>query len=188
MKNKDNANSTLFLSTKNQQILRKQVIDDDGPGPVLHDFGKILDFIGPDGVGVSGKYNFFPLKLLPQLNAQMKHPIAIDLKRPVQKSYPHINGLYLVLRASGMVWVEGLGSRQTMVIDNTVLQSWQTLNPVERYFTLFEIWMLKGNPEILGEKGGFSDAPFTDWAQFIRWMPKNCLKIAGNKEYERYTS
>jgi len=184
MKNKDNANSTSFLSTKNQQILRKQVIDDDGPGTVLHDFEKILDFIGPDGVGVSGKYNFFPLKLLPQLNAQMKHPIAIDLKRPVQKSYPHINGLYLVLRASGIVMIEGLGSKQTMVIDKAVLQSWQTLNPVERYFTLFESWMVKGNPEIIGEHAGFVDTPFTTWVQFFKRIPKKGLKVAGDKEEE----
>jgi hypothetical protein len=184
MKNKDNANSVPLLSTKNQQILLEQVIDDDGPGTVLHDFEKILDFIGPDGVGVSGKYKFFPLKLLPQLNTQMAHPISIDLKRPVQKSYPYINGLYLVLRASGIVMVEGLGSRQTMVIDNAVLQSWQTLNPVERYLTLFEIWMLKGNPEIIGEHGSLVDTPFTTWVQFFGRIPKKGLKIAGNKEEE----
>ena len=130
MKNKDNAGPTPFLSTKSGQILLEQVFDDDGPGTILHDFETILNFIGPDGVSVSVKYKFLPQKLLPQLNARMKHPIAIDLKRPVQKSYPHINGLYLVLRASGMVWVEGLGSMQSMVLDNTVLQSWQTLNPV----------------------------------------------------------
>ena len=64
MKNKDNANSTPFLSTKNQQILLEQVFNDDGPGTILHDFEKILDFIGPDGIDVSGKYKFFPLKFI----------------------------------------------------------------------------------------------------------------------------
>jgi hypothetical protein len=174
------------LNPKHQHILLEQVFDDDSPGTILHDFEKILEFIGPDGIDVGGKYKFFPLKLLPQLNTLLAHPIAIDLQRPLQKSYPYINGLYLLLRSSGFVKIAGLGSSQTMVIDNTVMNSWQSLNPVERYFSLFEIWMIKGNPEIIGEMGGFSDTPFTKWAQFIRWMPKNGLKIAGNKNRETY--
>ncbi len=64
VKNKDNAKSAPLLSTKNQQILFEQVFNDDGPGTILHDFEKILDFIGPDGIDVGGKYKFFPLKLM----------------------------------------------------------------------------------------------------------------------------
>jgi hypothetical protein len=87
MENQDKPTSTFTLSDQNQQVLQNQIIDENGPGTVLHDFEKLLAFIGPDGVSVSGKNNLLPFKLLPQLNEQMTHPIKIDLKRPQQKSY-----------------------------------------------------------------------------------------------------
>ncbi len=36
------------------------------------------------------------------MNERLSEPIQLDLKRPQQKSYPPINGLYLLLRASGL--------------------------------------------------------------------------------------
>jgi hypothetical protein len=122
--------------------------------------------------------------LLPQLNEQMTRPIEIDLKRPLQKSYPYLNGLYLLLRAAGFGVLEGSGSRQKMILDKAVLQSWQALNSTERYLTLFETWMLKGDPEIIGERGGLVDTPFIKWAQFFERIPGKGLKIAGNREEE----
>jgi hypothetical protein len=122
--------------------------------------------------------------LLPQLNEQMTRPIEIDLKRPLQKSYPYLNGLYLLLRAAGFGVLEGSGSRQKMILDKAVLQSWQALNSTERYLTLFETWMLKGDPEIIGERGGLVDTPFIKWAQFFERIPGKELKITGNREEE----
>jgi hypothetical protein len=87
MKNQDKPTSALTLSDQNQQVLQNQIIDENCPGTVLRDFEKLLAFIGPDGVSVSGKNNLLPFKLLPQLNAQMTHPIEIGLKRPQQKLY-----------------------------------------------------------------------------------------------------
>ena len=142
IKNKDKPALKPSLSEKNQQVLCNQIIDDNGPGTILRDFENVLEFIGQDGVSVSGKNNLFSLKLLPQLNEQMTRPIEIDLKRPLQKSYPYLNGLYLLLRAAGFGVLEGSGSKQKMILDKAVLQSWQALNPIERYLTLFETWML----------------------------------------------
>jgi hypothetical protein len=68
MINKDNPALTPSLSDKNRQVLRNQIIDDKGPGTILRDFENLLEFIGPDGVSVSGKNNLFSLKWLPQLN------------------------------------------------------------------------------------------------------------------------
>jgi hypothetical protein len=68
MKSKDNPALTPSLSDKNQQVLRNQIIDDKSPGTILRDFENLLEFIGPEGVSVSGKNNLFSLKLLPQLN------------------------------------------------------------------------------------------------------------------------
>ena len=171
MKNKDKPALTPSLSEKNQQVLRNQIIDDNGPGTILRDFKTLLEFIGQDGVSVSGKHNLFSFKLLPQLNEQMTRPIELDLKRPLQKSYPYLNGLYLLLRAAGFGMLEGSGSRQKMILDKAVLQSWKALNSIERYLTLFETWMIKGDPEIIGERGGLVDTPFVKWAQFFKRIP-----------------
>jgi hypothetical protein len=68
----------------------------------------------------------------------------------------------LLLRASGLSQVKQLGKKQTLVLDEAVLQSWTKLNLTERYFTLLEAWMILGNEEILGErydpKGTYSNA------------------------------
>jgi hypothetical protein len=44
--------------------------------------------------------------------------------------------------------------------------------------------MLKGDPEIIGEHGGFVDSPFIKWAQFFERIPGRGLKITGNKKEE----
>lgn len=185
MESKGNIIKILDPSLEQQHILRNQVIDDKGPGSILRDFEALLNFIGQEGIKVSGKHNFITLKLLPQINAQMTHPVEIDLKRPIQKSYPHINGLYLLVRASGLAVITGSGTNQKMIIDNEVLQSWETLNRTERYFTLLETWLLKGRQEIIGERSSYSDFPFLKWEDFFKRIPDKGLKIAGDKEREK---
>jgi hypothetical protein len=128
------------LTEEYQQLLQQLSIDDNSPGTILRDFQTLLDFLHPNGTEVSGIHNLFPLKSLPELNSRLSHPIETNLKRPQQKSYPYINGLYLLLRASGLSQVKHLGKKQTLVLDETVLQSWTKLNPTERYFTLLEAW------------------------------------------------
>ncbi len=140
------------LTEEYQQLLQQLSIDDNSPGIILRDFQTLLDFLHPNGTEVSGTHNLFPLKSLPELNSRLSHPIETNLKRPQQKSYPYINGLYLLLRASGLSQVKHLGKKQALVLDETVLQSWTKLNPTERYFTLLEAWIIFGNEEILGER------------------------------------
>ena len=42
------------LTPAQEQCLRDQVITADQPGPVLHDFRVLLDFLGPEGVEAGG--------------------------------------------------------------------------------------------------------------------------------------
>ena len=94
------------LGVEDELILHNQAIDEAGPGNVLDDFEVLLRFIGQEGIAVGGKNDLLPMKVLPQLNAQLTHPIEIGLKRPQQKSFPNINGLYMLLRATGLAYVE----------------------------------------------------------------------------------
>ncbi|BAZ31864.1 hypothetical protein NIES4074_43370 [Cylindrospermum sp. NIES-4074] len=139
------------LTESQKQLLQEISIDENQPGTILRDFQTLIDFLQPKGVEVSSVNNLLPLKVLSELNSRLSHPIDIQLKRPVQKSYPYINGLYLLLRSSGIAQVKGQGKKQSLVLDADALASWSRLNPTERYFNLLEAWLIWGNNEILGE-------------------------------------
>jgi len=143
------------LSSEYQQVLQDQVINEDGPGTILRDFEIVLDFIGSEGIMVSGKTNLLLLKVLAELNSRLTHPIEIDLKRPQQKSYPNIHGLYLLLRASGLSMIRGSGKKSRLMVDKAI-ESWRSLNPTERYFNLLGTWLVHGSPEVLAERMGGS--------------------------------
>lgn len=176
------------LTPDQRQTLSNQIIDENGPGTILRDFDTLLDFIGPAGVEVGGKHQLLPMKRLGELNARLTHPIEIDLKRPMQKSYPPINGLYLLIRASGLAPVEGSARKQRLVIDEEALRSWKTLNPTERYFTLLETWLLRADTEILGERAGLFSSAFNKCIQFWQTIPDQGLKVAGDKHLESMLS
>src|SRR5438874_2374948 len=102
-----------FELTKDQeQLLREQVIDSDRPGPVLRDFRTLLDFVGTKGLKAAGKYNLLPIELIGELDQRLSRPLRLDLsmKRPQLRSHPYLQGLYLLLRASGLSRVEGAGA------------------------------------------------------------------------------
>lgn len=162
----DSFNQDIPLTEAEQALLRDTTISETGPGTILQDFQITLDFIGADGVPVSGKLQHLSLKLLGELNGQLSHPIAIDLKRPQQKSYPNIHGLYLLLRATGITEVVAKGKQLRLRLHPDVYASWQQLNPAERYFTLLEAWFLRSHPEMLGEE---RSGPLT--------MGDRCLKV-----------
>src|SRR5215211_7202618 len=139
------------LSPAHQRILQEQSIDEGGPGSILRDFEVLLDFVGRRGIKVSGVHQVLSMSVLAELNARLSKPLRVGLKRPQQKSYPHINGLYLLLRASGLSLVEVEGKQPLLTLDQEALASWRGLNPTERYFTLLETWLVRGEGEIIGE-------------------------------------
>ncbi|BAY24592.1 hypothetical protein NIES2100_43870 [Calothrix sp. NIES-2100] len=140
------------LPESQQQLLKELSIDENQPGTILRDFQTLIDFLQPKGVEVSSVNHLLPLKILSELNSRLSHPIDTKLKRPVQKSYPYINGLYLLLRSSGIGQITSQGKKQFLVLDEAVLESWSNLNLTERYFTLLEAWLIWGNNEVLGER------------------------------------
>lgn len=123
------------------------------PGTILHDFGVILDIVGNKGMPVSASSHFFPLNQLETINRSLAHPIELSSKRPVQKSFPHINGLYLLLRASGLSFIGSDGKKPILRLDSQAMDSWRGLNPTERYFELLKTWWVRATEEILGERG-----------------------------------
>ena len=173
------------LAQKYQEVLREQVIDKNSPGTILRDFEILLDFVAAEAPPVSKKNNLLPMKVLAQLNSRLTNPLNIDLKRPQQKSYPHINGLYLLLRASGIGYIEGSGTKQHLALDEAARQSWQSLNPTERYCTFLETWLLRSSPEMVGEPGsGLWNNTLFKWSSFFRRVPEKKIQVAGNRHNE----
>ncbi len=141
------------LTKAQEQCLRDQAITNDQPGPVLRDFQVLLDFLGPEGVEASGKYNLLPIKFIEELDGRLSRPLHLDLKRPQLKSHPYLQGLNLLLRASGLSRVESTGAKARLVIDPEMLAQWDRLNPTEQYFNLLEAWLRFGRAEMVGERG-----------------------------------
>jgi hypothetical protein len=144
------------LSQATIGILQAQTITANEPGSIIQDFQTLLDIIGDGGILSSGKLCHIPNKLLPEINQRLRQPIETALKRPSQKSYAPIHGLYLLLRTTGLVLVTGQGKSQKLIINQEILPAWQQLNPTERYFTLLEAWLIKSYGDILGEGQGRS--------------------------------
>jgi hypothetical protein len=176
-----------------RRTLRGLRVGEDGPGTVLRDFEMLQSFVQERRLPVSKTYQLLPRKVLPEINALMAHPIALSLQRPQLKSYPHIQGLYLLLRVSGLGRVRSTPAKPILVISEAGYDSWRSLNPTERYFTLLESWLLRGQPEIVGERGsGFYGitSRFRDCADLIQRSQGNGLPITDSQQaawYFRYS-
>ncbi len=137
---------------EHKKMLQNLVIDAHGPGTILRDFEALLGLLKEKAglaITTSGQ---LPLNALKDINAHLAHPIQVNLKRPQQKSYPPIQGLYLLLRASGLTYAGGTGKKPLLLLDEAAYRQWLKLNPTERYCTLLETWILRGKLEIVGER------------------------------------
>ena len=135
--------------------LASQTIDEHGPGSILMDFEALLGFV-EGGVRSTGKYHLLPMARLFELDERMTKPLRPRLKRPQQKSFPHLNGLYLLLRATQLGVPEGSGKGGgQLTLDSAMHEQWLQLNATERYFNLLEAWLRRGSWEALGLRGGW---------------------------------
>jgi hypothetical protein len=175
------------FSPERGQVLRDTVIDENGPGTILHDFGAFLVFLRTRNLPVTPRHQL-PRRILPAINERMTKPLKLGLKRPMQKSYPHINGLYLLVLASRLATVEGTSKEPLLVVDDAVYRAWDDLDATERYFTLLEAWLLRGYPELIGEEGrrwyGMPET-FGHCKRLVQRIPDAGMAVAGDKEIER---
>lgn len=166
------------LTPQKEQLLRDQVITDDQPGTILADFEVLLDFVGTDGVRTPGKHHLLPMKSLGELDGRLRRPLDLPLKRPQQRSYPNLQGLYLLLRATGLGEIRGRGSKVALALNPDVLASWRGLSATERYFTLLEAWLLRARPEMIGERGGgLFDGFLMNCLQLMQFLPVRGLRV-----------
>lgn len=172
------------LSEKAIALLQKQTITDTEPGTIVHDFQVLLEAMGDRGIPVSGKLNQFSLKVLEDLNSQLSQPIQIALKRPQQKSYPNLHGLYLLLRVTGIAEVAMEGKQAYIRRNSEMYDVWQSLNPTEKYFTLLEAWVIRGDAELLGD----SRSPMNEGTRVLNVWPQLMTSPKTYKTYNEQTN
>jgi hypothetical protein len=159
------------VSLEEIELLKEQSISATTPGTILTDFQTLLDFVGNDGILVSNNIRALPLKLLPDLNQSLSYPNQLGLKRPVQQSYPTIDGLCLILLGSGLGDTVDRGKKQMLVLNPKLLSLWQSFNPTERYFMLLETWLVRSNASVLGEHRSSFHNECSKCFQYWRRLP-----------------
>jgi hypothetical protein len=125
----------------------------------------------------TGKHHLLPLSTLAALNAQMAQPLELRLKRPQQKSYPHLNGCYILARAAGLLRLEQAKTGTRLVLDAAALDSWAVLNLTERYFALLEAWLLRASLETIGERARWGSGMRNDRLTLWQRVPERGLKL-----------
>jgi Plasmid pRiA4b ORF-3-like protein len=146
------------FTTDHDRFLREQAFAPGQPGSVLDDFGTVLEFLRyHKGVEATGKHNLLPMKLIGELDHCLSRPLHLEMKRPLLRSHPYLQGLNLLLRASALTRVEGVGTKARLCVDPSMLAQWEQLNSTEQYFNLLEAWLRFGRPEMVGETRGSGD-------------------------------
>ena len=173
------------FDSQREQILKKTAIDPEQQ-LILADFATLLAFVH-DRQPVVSKAGQLPLGILNDITTRLKRGVSHNLKRPLQKSFPHINGLYLLLRASGLTFIGGSSKKPQLLVDEPLYEAWQQFNPVEHYGNLLETWLLRAYPDIIGERvGGFLRTPnhLSDIAPFLKSLPTEGIYPAQDKAAE----
>lgn len=150
------------------RALTSQSIHEVGPGTILADFEVLLGFV-EGGLRSTGKHHLLPMDKLAQLDERMTRPLRPKLKRPQQRSFPHLNGLYLLLRSTQLGLAIGQGKTTgQLTLDAAMHKQWLQLNATERYFNLLEAWLRRGHWEMLGMQGGWANSVALDAREL--WM------------------
>jgi hypothetical protein len=101
-------------------------------------------------------------------------------------SHPYLQGLNLLLRASGLSRVEGAGAKARLVLDPAMLAQWDRLNPTEQYFQLMEAWLRFGRAEMVGERGSSWGDLLLPCVQIWKLLPGKGLRFDPEKPREVY--
>lgn len=169
---------------KIEKVLLEQTIDKNQSVIILHDFETFLDFIAANDLEASGVNELLPLKRLRELNALLTKPFDIALQRPVQKSFGNINGLFMLGRASGLLILQKSGKTANFAVDREALQIWQSLNPVERYFTLVETWIVRSSMEMIGEHENLFNSPLYSLKRLFDDLESKGANVKDNKFFQ----
>lgn len=129
--------------------MKAQALQKPTFGTILNELEIFLHFIEKQHLNVTGNKGLLPNTVIPALNSLMSKPLSLKLKREQQISYPHINGLYLLARASGLLQINANKSKRHLAINETVRNAWNELNETEKYFNLMQTWLFRSDAQLI---------------------------------------
>jgi len=126
--------------------IKSKEITFSGNETIVENINRVIAYIQVHKVLATKGKHYFAIKHIQDLNDILVDPIDVFSTRPIQKTYPNINGIYLLLRTMGMLTFQVSQKEIVMGINRELLESWQSLNSVEQYFTLLENWLVYSKP------------------------------------------
>ncbi len=132
---------------------------------IIENINRIINHIQNNKILATKGKRHFGLKHIKEINNILVNPLDIISTRPTQKSYPNINGLYLILRAMGIIQFKFSKKEIVMQIDKELLKNWQSLNETEQYFMLLEFWLFHSSPREL--LNAFYQKPIVELKKFF---------------------
>lgn len=178
---------TKFKFTEQQkELLKNLMISQINPGVILEDFNSLIEYIKTNDVASTKSYNYISLKHLLPINNILSRPIKINLKRPQKKSFPNIQGLFLLLRGIGIVKLEYKEKEVFLRINEQVHKDWLGLNDTEAYFTLLETWLIRSNPrDVLDDDLPYRESQIQLCIEFFNRIPSNGIKLSKDNNFEQ---
>ena len=167
-----------------EKVLLDRTLDVNESSSIVRDFEVFLNFIAVNNLEASGINELLPLKSLPALNVLLTKPFDLALQRPVQKSFANINGLFMLGRASGLLILQRGEKSARFAVDSEALKIWQTLNLVERYFTLVETWIVRSSVGLVGEHASPFDSPLYSLKRLFDDLRSKGANIKENKMFQ----
>lgn len=146
----------------------------EGNETIVENINRVIAHIRNNTILATKNKYYFATKNIKELNEILVNPINIISTRPVQKTYPNVNGIYLLLRSMGILRFEASKKDIVMKIDEELFKNWKNLNETEQYFTLLELWLIHSSPKDVIE--AFHEIPFVALNIFFRENTAPTLK------------
>jgi len=146
----------------------------EGNETIVENINRVIAHIQNNTILATKNKYHFATKNIKELNDILVNPINIISARPVQKTYPNVNGIYLLLRNMGILRFEASKKDIVMKIDEELFKNWKNLNETEQYFTLLELWLIQSSPKDVIEV--FHEIPFVALNIFFRENTAPTLK------------
>ena len=134
----------MYIKQQYDKIEKKEIkLDTDS---VVENINRVIEHIQNHKILATKAKRHFAIKQIKELNDILGNPIEIISVRPAQKTYPNVNGIYLLLRAMGILRFKVSKKEIVMEINEELLKNWQSLNATEQYFMLLEFWLIHSHP------------------------------------------
>ncbi len=138
----------MYIKNQYDKIdINDQQINIDEYETIVENINRVIEHIQNNKILATKANRYFAIKHIKEINDILVNPIEIISARPAQKTYPNVNGIYLILRTMGILRFKVSKKEIVMGIDEDILENWKKLNSTEQYFMLLEFWLVRSYPK-----------------------------------------